>query len=58
MADLKAVPIVLVPALENFPRIEKVLADQGYRGQRPQQIGAYYDISEEVDQKVGRGICR
>ncbi len=32
VADVKAAPAVLVPALENNPRLVKILADQSYRG--------------------------
>ena len=31
-ADVKAAPVVLIWVLEQFQRIVKVLADQGYRG--------------------------
>jgi putative transposase len=32
VADVKAAPAVLVPALENNPDLRKILADQSYRG--------------------------
>jgi hypothetical protein len=32
MLLVKAAPAVLVPALENNPRLVKILADQSYRG--------------------------
>ena len=32
VADVKAAPAVLAPVLEAFVRIEKILADQSYKG--------------------------
>ena len=31
-AEVKAAPVVLVPILETYDRINKVLADKAYRG--------------------------
>lgn len=31
VADVKAVPVVLVPVLDANPRVEKTLADSSYR---------------------------
>jgi transposase len=56
VADVSATSIVLVPVLENFPRVEKVLADQGYRGQRPQQMSQYYGVEFELTTKLTQGF--
>jgi hypothetical protein len=36
-----------------MPRVEKVLADQGDRGKRPQQIGQFYQVDFELTTKLG-----
>lgn len=41
-ADVKAAPAVLVWVLEQFERIAKVLADQGYRGALGASIADYF----------------
>ena len=41
-ADVKAAPAVLVWVLELYPRIVKVLADQGYRGNLGQLIEQFF----------------
>jgi putative transposase len=56
VADVSATPLILIPVLENLPRVEKVLADQGYRGQKPQQIGQCYQVSFELTKKLGEGF--
>lgn len=56
VADVSATAIVLVPVLENFPKVEKVLADQGYRGKRPQQIAQCYETDFELTKKLGEGF--
>ena len=51
VADGKAAPAVLVPVLEMYQRIEKVLADQGYRGEQlAKQIQTAYECVLEVVQ--------
>jgi putative transposase len=56
VADVSACSTVLVPVLENYPRVEKILADQGYRGKRPQQISQGYDVAFELTTKLGEGF--
>lgn len=56
VADVNAAPIIVIPVLENYPRVEKILADQGYRGKRPQQIEQGYDINFELTKKLGEGF--
>lgn len=45
-ADVKAAPAVLVWVLEQFGRIVKVLADQGYRGDLGALIGHFFATPE------------
>lgn len=55
-ADGKAAPVVLVPVLEVYQRIEKVLADQGYRSaELAQQVETAYKCVVEVAQRNGKG---
>lgn len=51
-----ATSLILVPVLEIFPRVEKILADQGDRGQRPQQITQGYKAKFELTTKLGNGF--
>lgn len=44
--DVKAAPAVLVWVLEQFGRIVKVLADQGYRGELGALIGHFFATQE------------
>lgn len=54
VADVKAAPAVLVPALENNARLVKILADQSYRGALsvllPQAFGATLELTEKLGQ--------
>jgi putative transposase len=51
VADGKAAPALLVPVLELYQRIEKVLADQGYRGETlANQVQTAYNCVLEVVQ--------
>lgn len=43
-ADSKAAPAVLVPVLELYQRIEKILADQGYQGE---QLAKQVELADE-----------
>jgi hypothetical protein len=47
-ADVEAAPAVLVPGLETYASIQKILADQGYRGDEcrgasKQLLGVYWN---------------
>lgn len=55
VADVTAAPVLLIRVLEQFERIEKILADQGDRGQRPQHLAASYHVSFELTKKLGEG---
>lgn len=54
IADVKAAPVVLVPALEANPRIEKVLADQSYQGTFGQRLKASCNCILEIGQRLGK----
>ncbi len=56
VADVKAVPVVLVEALENNPRLVKILADQGYRGAIALLLPQAFDCVLELTQKLGQGF--
>lgn len=56
VADVKAAPAVLVPALEESSRLVKVLADQAYRGAIAQQIEHGYGCTLELTEKLGHGF--
>ena len=53
----KAAPAVLVPVLELYSRLEKVLADQAYRGELNNCIKtAYACVLEVTSQKQTKGF--
>lgn len=57
VADCKAAPAVLVPVLEQYQRIEKVLADQSYRGEPlAEQLQIADECVLEVTQHQGKGF--
>lgn len=56
VADVKAAPAVLVPALESYPRLEKVLADQAYRGGLSLLVWAAYACQLELTERLGEGF--
>lgn len=56
VADVKAAPAVLVPALEESSRLVKVLADQAYRGAIAQQLEHGYRCTLELTEKLGHGF--
>lgn len=56
VADVKAAPAVLVPALENNTRLTKVLADQGYRGSLSILLSQSFDCILHLTQKLGQGF--
>ncbi|MBV9389056.1 MAG: IS5 family transposase [Chroococcidiopsidaceae cyanobacterium CP_BM_ER_R8_30] len=47
-ADSKAAPAVLVPVLELYKRLEKVLGDQGYKGELDSCLQAAYKCVLEI----------
>lgn len=56
VADVKAAAAVFVPVLETVKRVEKALADQGYRGQLGDQLSRQYGCHLEIGQWVGQGF--
>ncbi len=56
VADVKAAPAALVPVLEAHLSIEKVLADQGYRGGLTAKVQAAYGCILELTQRLGEGF--
>jgi transposase len=56
IADVKAAPAILVPALENNARIVLVLADQSYRGAIAMSLQQAYDCVLELTEKLGQGF--
>lgn len=54
VANVKAAPVVLVPAWENNSRLVKILAERSYRGAiavlLPQEFGATLELSEKLGQ--------
>ena len=56
VADVKAAPIVLVPALEDNRRLVKILADQSYRGAITVLLQQAFDCTLELTEKLGQGF--
>ena len=56
VADVKAAPVVLVPILETYDRISKILADQVYRGWLVEAFQSAYACMLEITQKLGGGF--
>lgn len=56
VADVKAAPVVLVPAIENNARLVKILADQGYRGAISILLQQAFDCTLELTEKLGQGF--
>jgi putative transposase len=56
VADVKAAPVVLVPILETYSRISKVLADQAYRGWVVEAFESAYGCILEITQKLRDGF--
>ncbi|MBV8884048.1 MAG: IS5 family transposase [Chroococcidiopsidaceae cyanobacterium CP_BM_RX_35] len=56
-ADSKAAPAVLVPVLELYKRLEKVLADQAYKGELNKCLqGAYKCVLEIASHREKKGF--
>ena len=56
VADVKAAPVVLIPILETYIRINKVLADQAYRGRLVEALDSAYNCTLEITKKLGDGF--
>jgi transposase len=56
VADVKAAPVVLVPALENNRRLVKILADQSYRGAINVLLQQAFGCTLELTEKLGQGF--
>ena len=56
VSDVKAAKVVLVEMLETINAIEKILADQGYRGNLGNQIEQAYNCCLELTKKLGSGF--
>lgn len=56
VADVKAAPVVLVPALENNARLVKILADQSYRGAINILLQQAFACTLELTEKLGQGF--
>ena len=56
VADVKAAPAVLVPALENNARLVKILADQSYRGAIAVRLQQAFGATLELTEKLGQGF--
>lgn len=55
-ADVKAAPWVLIWVLEKYERIQKILADKGYRGDLGDDLKAVYGVPIEISQQTGKGF--
>lgn len=55
-ADVKAAPWVLFAVAERYASLEKILADQGYRGDLEVDLAAVYGVKLEVVQHEGKGF--
>ncbi|NEP19575.1 MAG: transposase [Leptolyngbya sp. SIO4C1] len=56
IADIKAAVVVLEPLLEAYVRLEKVLADQAYKGKLGEVVEPVYHCVLEVTTKLGEGF--
>jgi len=56
VADLKAAPAVLVPALETHPQLVRVLGDQAYRGGMASLLQQAYGCTLELTHKLAQGF--
>lgn len=56
VADVKAAPAVLVPPLEQYPRLEKVLADQADQGCLGFMVRVAYGCQLELTERLGEGF--
>ena len=56
VADVKGAKAVLAPVLEEMVRIEKILADQSYRGELAEALEKAHHCVLEVTEKLGEGF--
>jgi hypothetical protein len=56
VADVKAAPVVLIPILETYNRINKILADHAYRGSLVEALDLAYNCTLEITKKLGDGF--
>ncbi len=54
-ADVKMAPWVLFWVLEQYGRLEKILADKSYRGDLVEDIPAVYGVVMEISERVSSG---
>jgi len=54
-ADVKIAPWVLLPVLEQYERIAKILADKSYRGELGTDIEAVYGVVMEISERISCG---
>ena len=55
-ADVKGAKVVLAPVLEAMVRIEKILADQAYKGELSEALEKAHNCVLEVTEKLGTGF--
>jgi len=55
-ADVKGAKVVLAPVLEAMVRIEKILADQAYKGELSEALEKAHHCVLEVTEKLGTGF--
>ena len=55
-ADVKAAPCVLLWVLEQYERIQKILADKSYRGDLGNDLEVVYGVPIEISQQEGKGF--
>lgn len=55
-ADVKAAPWVLFWVLEEYARLAKILADQGYQGNLEVDLQAVYGVPLEIVKHEGKGF--
>ena len=56
VADVKAASALLVPVLEDLVRIEKILADQAYKGALGEALEKAHHCVVEITEKLGDGF--
>jgi putative transposase len=56
VSDGKAAVAALEPVLDSLGRVEKVLADQGYRGELGELLAKVHHCVLEITQKLGEGF--
>ena len=56
VADVKGAKVALAPVLEDMVRIEKILADQSYKGSLAEMLSQAHSCVLEVTEKLGEGF--